>query len=123
MLATDRMLKSANTLIAVGAVIAVMLMTTHVTAGHNPPRPQTSYECSRYALKFNAETDRWECAKGTKVKIPKETEDRLRQLKREVDARIRELQQPTIQLQQQQVQRLQQLLNQQRNLIRALQQN
>ncbi len=104
-------------------VAATLAIASDALAGHNPPRPQVSYECSRFALKFNAKSDSWECAAGTKIKISKDTENRLRQLKRDVDARIREIQSATSELQQEQFQRLQQLLNKQRQLVRALQQS
>ncbi len=108
---------------AVCIAATIVLMAHDTVAGHNPPRPQVSYECSRFALKFNAKTDRWECAVGTKVKISKDTENRLQQLKQDVDARIRELRAPGVKLRQEQVQRLQQLLNRQRQLTRTLQQS
>lgn len=112
-------------MIVAWAVATLMLMAIPgtVSAGHNPPRPLVSYNCSRYALKFNAKTDRWECAPGTQNSLSKDTANRLREQRRAVEARIRELQKTSIENQLKNAQRLQQLINQQRELSRMLQRN
>lgn len=114
---------SKHLLFALILFIAIALSTNGVLAGHKPPRPQVSYECDRYALKYDPQSDRWVCAPGTSTKESKETKDRIRKLKRDVEARIKALRAATDKLQQEQEQRLKRLINQQQQLIRSLQQN
>ncbi len=112
-----------HALLALVLCVAISLTASDAYPDHNPPRPQVSYDCDRYALLFNHDTNRWECVEGSRVKENEETLGRIKKLKKEVEARIRKLQRQTQKLKQEQQRRLRQLINQQRQLTRALQQN
>ena len=94
----NRPWKSDCRVLAGWLVVVSVLMASDALAGHNPPRPQVSYECDRFALKYYPASDSWECAPGTRVKVSDDTLSRIRQLKLDVDARIRELQSPATKL-------------------------
>lgn len=101
--------------------IVVFPAFNELYAGHNPPRPQVSYECDRFALKYNPKTDSWQCTspldKATRNEI-----DRIRELQKQNVARIRKLLLPGIGNQKDRNLLLWELNNEQKLLTRELDQ-